>query len=108
MSYTGVIIPIVDSAVDNSGAEVWMVLWRVWTSVENGQSAGDSADSARQTLWRTAERRSPSYLPVRRASGMRRGYRQRVVMRKPANMMPKPMRMFHDPRDGTGSVVFEM
>lgn len=30
--------------------------------------------------------------------------RQRVVMRKPTNMMPKPIRMFHEFSDGTGSV----
>jgi len=36
------------------------------------------------------------------------GQRHRVVMRNPMNMIPKPIRMFHDPSDGTGRVVFEM
>jgi hypothetical protein len=36
VSYTGVIIPIVESIVDNSGVGVWMTVWRVGKSVENG------------------------------------------------------------------------
>ena len=36
------------------------------------------------------------------------GYFQRVVMRKPTNMMPKPMAMFHGPIDSMGSIEPEM
>lgn len=31
-----------------------------------------------------------------------RRQRQRVVMRKPTKAMPKPMRMFHEPRSAMG------
>lgn len=35
---------------------------------------------------------------------MRAVQRQRVVIRKPMKAIPKPTRMFHEPRAGTGSV----
>lgn len=89
--------------MDNSGGRVWMNVWKVGRTVENGTlaAAGDPIavenDNARHTL---------------RCDGRREGrwadYRQRVVMRNPTNMMPKPITMFHEPSDGTGSVVFEM
>lgn len=107
MSYTGVIIPTVDSAVDNSGVGVWMVVWRMGKSVENERIVEDLWSAAARAC---GERQRPPHLAVRRASGKQLlgGQRHRVVMRKPTNMMPKPIRMFHEPRLGTGSVAFEM
>ncbi len=115
MSYTRVIIPTVDGPVDNSGTRVWMTVWKVWTTVENQRRGVEERRLSPPSLWRARgtvrsdERRRPPYLLVRRASEVRRGgYRHRVVMRNPMNMIPKPIRMFHEPSDGTGSVVFEM
>ncbi len=107
MSYTSVIIPTVESVVDNSGVWVWMTVWRVGKSVEN---AGILEDVRSRSARACGERRRPPHLAVRRASEEQRaeGQRQRVVMRKPTNMMPKPTTMFHEPRLGTGSVAFEM
>lgn len=115
VSYTHVIIPTVDGPVDNSGMRVWMTVWKVWTIVENRRSGVEERRLTVLSLWRALrrgapdERRRPPYLLVRRASEVRcGGYRHRVVMRNPMNMIPKPIRMFHEPSDGTGSVVFEM
>lgn len=87
-------------SVENCGEQAF------WGTVDGGPRVGVVENGPECP--RTRER--PPHQQVRRASecvwpGC---YRQRVVMRKPMNMMPKPIRMFHDPSDGTGSVVFEM
>ena len=54
MSYTGVIIPTVDFAVDNSGTGVWRAVWRMWTTVDNRGRNGENAINVTVALWTTA------------------------------------------------------
>lgn len=109
MSYTDVIIPIVEEPVDNSGHGVWMAVWKVWRTVEKRPLLGDGLVVVPMACGEALQtQRRPPHRSATGVGGTRRlGYRQRVVIRKPTNMMPKPIRMFHDPSDGTGSVVFD-
>jgi hypothetical protein len=61
VSYTSVIIPTVDTAVDNSGAVLWMIVWRVGRSVENSRIVEDVRSGGAPAC---GERERPPHLAV--------------------------------------------